>query len=189
MITCFPFQINFIGKWTTPIVKSLRNNAKNSIWDEVNLFRFVLIIPKINSKLAIIINGIKIAYTKINSLFLGFANINEAHLRSLWWNCCVSLFMSKSTENNKNLSKLHKVQWYSCIFGMKSPFKNNKVETQNDKVNHLPEGNTFPNNNTIIMCWLVCWVVRKLTIRYQNSKHVAESCFSIAAGLILYLTL
>ena len=45
---------------------SLKNNVKNSICDEVKFLRFVFIIPKIDSKLAPTINGIKLAYITNN---------------------------------------------------------------------------------------------------------------------------
>ena len=41
------------------------NNAKNNIWDDVNLLRLVLIIPNINNKLTLTINGIKLAFISL----------------------------------------------------------------------------------------------------------------------------
>ena len=58
----------FIGNCTTPIVKSLRNNVKKSIFDEVNLFGFALIISKIERKLAQMISRIKLVSHKINGI-------------------------------------------------------------------------------------------------------------------------
>ena len=61
------------------------NNIKNNVCDEVNLLRFVLIIPNINNKLAEIINGIKHEYNTVNSVFIlgSSQRNNKAHCWSL----------------------------------------------------------------------------------------------------------
>ena len=52
-------------------MKSFKNNTKNSIWDEDNLFRFVLNILKINNRLALMINGMKRTHVRVvMSIFL-----------------------------------------------------------------------------------------------------------------------
>lgn len=44
----------------------------NNIWDTVNLFLFVLIIPIIANKLELTIKGIRIAYMIVNDSFVVF---------------------------------------------------------------------------------------------------------------------
>ena len=52
----------FTGSCTTTNVRSHKNNVENNDWDEVNLFRFVLIMPIINNKFAQIVIEIKHEY-------------------------------------------------------------------------------------------------------------------------------
>ena len=88
----------FDGICTTPKVKSLTNNVKNNTWEEFNLFRFVLIIPNINNKLATMISGIKLTYITVNTLFytlVPFAWNNSVHLVDLWTNSPDLLFMAR----------------------------------------------------------------------------------------------
>ena len=55
-------------------VKSLTNNVENNTREEFNLFRFVLIIPNINNKLATMISGIRLAYITVSTLFFALAS-------------------------------------------------------------------------------------------------------------------
>ena len=56
-------------------VKSLTNNVENNTREEFNLFRFVLIIPNINNKLATMISGIRLAYITVSTLFFTLASL------------------------------------------------------------------------------------------------------------------
>ena len=68
----------------------------------VKLFRLVLIIPKIKSKLTVTINGIKLALVTDISLFFTFTSFvwsNKMYWGYLWRNGIIVLFMTKSKWN------------------------------------------------------------------------------------------
>lgn len=105
------------GNCTIPIVRSLTNSVENNIWDDVNLFLLVLIIPNIESKLTMIINGMKTVPTTENSFSWLFASTDfiwssEKHLGNLWRIVSVVLFMTRSKRNKQIHINLNKSAFY-----------------------------------------------------------------------------
>lgn len=94
------------GIRTTPNDKSLKNKVRNNIWDELNLFCLILVIPVINKTLAPIINGIKLAYIPVNKgrvISESMKRNTEKHSVYPLSNRSVVLFMvrpKKQIENN-----------------------------------------------------------------------------------------